>query len=123
MRLVGLTRLALGLQVVLGIVLFAGWFRAVVVPVHVALALTIVVLALVALRPGRAGLPGGPLQTSAWLAPLLPLALGLSFRFDLLGGTALVVVHMALGLLAFGLVVVAQSRAGANPTTGAKVPG
>lgn len=123
MSLVGLVRSALALQVLLGIVLFAGLFPTVVVPLHVVLALTIAVLALVALRPGRAGLPGGPLQTSAWLAPLLPLALGLSFRFDLLGGTALVIVHMALGLLTFGLVVAVQSRAGANPTTGAKAPG
>ncbi len=117
--LIRLALLALGLQLLLGIVLFAGLYPAVVVPVHVVLGLTIVVLALIALRPGRAGLPGGPLQTSAWLAPLLPLALGLGFRFGLLDGTALVAVHMALGLLMLGLMVVVQRRAGAGSTTGA----
>ena len=134
MRLLALTRVALGAQILVGLALFAvmyfadvafslvpeGGVReattvvavlgAVVVATHVALALAIPVLALVALWPGRPGFPGGPLQVVAQLAPLAPLALGLGFRLGLTGGLALALLHMALGLAAFGLVAAVQQR-------------
>ena len=136
MRLVRLTRVVLGVQMLVGLALFAVWsfvgfapglvpegsvrgaataavaaLYAVVVTAHVVLALAIPVLALVALRPGRPRLPpAGPLRIVSWLAPLAPLALGVGFRLGLLGGLALVVLHMVLGFAAFGLVSAVQKR-------------
>lgn len=82
--LVGLTRVALGAQVLVGLALFAVAYL-------------------------------------AGFAPLAPLALGLGFRLGLSGGLALVVVHMVLGFLAFGLVAAVQQRIGSpiRPTKSA----
>lgn len=133
MRLIGLTRFALGLQILLGLALWAVAYggsalnillqgsapvvgRVIsalyefVVTAHVALALAIPVLALVAMRPGRPGMPGGTTQVAAWLTPLAPLALGLGFHYEVFGGLALVALHTVLGFVAFGLVAMVQGR-------------
>lgn len=105
-----LLRIALWVQTLLGLGRFAGMITAVRLwETHISLGVAITVLALLLLRP-RPGAPGDRLRGLARLAPLVPLLLGLGLYFDLVGGLAVVVVHMLAGLATVGLIEVASRR-------------
>jgi len=103
-------RLLLYVQVLLGLGRFAGlvtnprlW------ETHSSIGFVITALALIALRP-RPGVPASGLRTAARFAPLAPLALGLAMYQGMVGGTPVVILHMALGLAAVGLIEAAAAR-------------
>ena len=76
---------------------------------HLGLGVVIAILALIALRP-LPSVPSSRLRQTARFFPLLPLALGLALRFDLLGGPAAVIIHVALGIVTIGLIEAAAVR-------------
>lgn len=77
---------------------------------HILLALIIVVLALIALRP-MDRVPQTALRAAARFAPLLPLLLGVGFLAGVLPRSpAIVGVHALLGLATIGLVEMSSAR-------------
>ncbi len=122
LTLLWILRIALYLQLVLGAWGFSGRFTGSYPPKmiwdwHILLAVVIVVLALVALRP-LTKVPNSGARVAARFMPLLPFVFGLGFLFGVIGGTPLVVVHIALALITIGLVEAAagqQRRALAAP--------
>lgn len=110
MILLWILRILLYIQLVLGLARFSGLLvNQRIWESHITLGVVIAVLALVALRP-LAGVPSTGVRVLARFAPLVPLALGLGFLFNLIGGLPLVVLHMALGIGTIGLVEAAAAQ-------------
>jgi hypothetical protein len=76
---------------------------------HLGLGVAIVILALIALRP-LPRVPASGLRQTARFFPLLPFAVGMALRFDLIGGAAVIIIHVALGIVTIGLIEAAAVR-------------
>lgn len=107
-------RIALYVQLVLGLFLFFGPTVGFtpnrgLAEIHGLIGIIIAVLALIGLRPMPA-VPMSGIRIVAWISPLLPLILGLGFQFNLIPRAGLVPVHMTLGLIVLGLVEMASAQ-------------
>jgi hypothetical protein len=111
-------RIALYIQLVLGLIryvtAYTGWTPGFVLAgplwdLHPGLGILIAILALIAFRP-LTGVPQNGIRTAARFMPLAPLALGLLLLFDVLGGAAIVGIHMLLGVITIALVEMAAAR-------------
>ncbi|HEY8450173.1 MAG TPA: DUF1516 family protein [Bacillota bacterium] len=103
-------RIALYIQLLLGIGRFAGWVNQPRLwETHVSLGALIVVLALIGLRPPR-GAAADRLSTLARWLPLLTMAVGLYLYVNARAALWLVIVHMILGVATVGLVDAAIAR-------------
>jgi hypothetical protein len=103
-------RIALYVQVLLGILLFLGAGpRAALGDTHLGLGAVIVVLAAALLRPAPGAPPSRMRALARWF-PLAPLAVGLGLRLGAWGGLPVVILHMLLGITAVALVEVVAAR-------------
>ena len=107
-------RIALYVQLVLGLVLFFGPTVGFTLgrglgDLHGLIGLVIAGLALVGFRP-RPAVPMTGIRIAAWVSPLLPLILGLGFWVGAFGSLGLVPIHMTLGLIVLGLVEMASAQ-------------
>lgn len=111
-----LVRVLFYIQLLLGLGRFAGLVRSERIwETHVIIGALVALLALVALRP-RPGMPKPALRTAARLTPLLPLLTGLAIFTGITGGRPFTLLHMALAVVALGLVemAAASERKGAG---------
>lgn len=103
-------RLAMLAQLVLG---FGRFFGMVPDPriweTHISLGVLIAVLALIMLRPLPSVPASGMRQAAQWL-PLLVLIIGVLMWAGVLGGRSIVMLHMTLGILSFGLIEASMAR-------------
>jgi hypothetical protein len=103
-------RIFLYVQLLLGLTLFFVQPGPGVAGIHELVGLIIFVAALIVLRP-RAGVPYDGIRMAARFAPILPLALGLAIQsLNLPVNSAVVGVHMLLGIATLGLVEMAAAR-------------
>ncbi|MCG0239274.1 MAG: hypothetical protein L6E13_08665 [Firmicutes bacterium] len=118
-------RLLAYVQVLLGLGRFAGLItNPYVWETHVTIGFLLAVLSLFAFRP-RPGVPASGLRLAARFFAIAPLALGLAMYQGLVGGKPVTMVHMALGLIAVGLIdaAAAQERRALAGGAGGSGPG
>jgi hypothetical protein len=129
MRVLPILRWLLRIQVVLGLVQFAGLFFGFAWPprvwaVHELIGLLLPVVALVAFGSGAWRRDGSPalapfepgVRVAARFALLAPLALGLCFAAGVVGGIAWITVHIGLAVAALFLIERAAADLGARIT-------
>ena len=74
---------------------------------HLVVGLVAAILAIVVLRPTG---PDDTFTTLARFFPLVPLLVGLAIRFGGVGGQAIFILHILLGLASIGLIEAAVAR-------------
>ncbi|MBM4417797.1 MAG: hypothetical protein FJ033_05730 [Chloroflexi bacterium] len=125
--MVWVLRILIVLQLLVGLSLSRGLFgmRQLGAPsgegdIHMLIGILLAIAAIAIVRPARGSVLGWIGRFSA----LVPLVIGLLVRFAGMTGVEVVLVHIVLGLVAFGLIemAMAQSRRAAAATSASATP-